>query len=214
MGDEKYREADYLEKAYWNRDLSLSEIAQECGCVPNTVRYWMDKHDIPRKERLDACRRERCTFRTTHDGYEIASSQIDGQTRKVFIHRLIMVANCGFEALENRHVHHKNGIPWDNRPENLTALTPSEHQAIHIRENQGRDELPWRDRDRLMSVYWGRGLTIEEIADRWGCNHNTISYWLHKHELGARNRGANKPSDGQRKLEDFCTRAGKSGSGD
>jgi len=28
-------------------------------------------------------------------------------------------------------VHHLNGIPWDNRPENLDVITTAEHNRIH-----------------------------------------------------------------------------------
>jgi len=33
--------------------------------------------------------------------------------------------------VKDKHVHHKNGIPWDNRPENLEAMSRQEHRTIH-----------------------------------------------------------------------------------
>lgn len=38
-------------------------------------------------------------------------------------------------------VHHKNNIPWDNRLENLEAMSRSEHSILHW--EKGDIELHW-----------------------------------------------------------------------
>jgi len=52
------------------------------------------------------------------------------------VHRLAAVAWFGFDAVKNKHVHHKNGIPWDNRECNLEPISPEEHNTIH---HKGKD---------------------------------------------------------------------------
>lgn len=43
------------------------------------------------------------------------------------IHRLVAVAEYGFDEVDGNHVHHKNGVRFDNRPSNLEVLSNSEH---------------------------------------------------------------------------------------
>jgi hypothetical protein len=57
----------------------------------------------------------------------------NGAVEHVLVHRLLAVAEYGFDAVAGKHIHHKNGIRWDNRLENLEVLTPSEHAKLHGR---------------------------------------------------------------------------------
>lgn len=42
-------------------------------------------------------------------------------------HRAVLEAHLGRPLRRGEHVHHRNGDPLDNRPENLEALTAAEH---------------------------------------------------------------------------------------
>ena len=64
-------------------------------------------------------------------GYLVATDACDA----IGIHRLVAVAEYGIEAVKEMHVHHDNGVRWDNRVENLKLMTPSDH-ARHHREEQ------------------------------------------------------------------------------
>jgi histone H3/H4 len=55
------------------------------------------------------------------------------------LHRLVAVADYGFDAVADNHVHHQNSIPWDNRPSNLVVMGVEEHHRRHARERE-RDE--------------------------------------------------------------------------
>lgn len=49
----------------------------------------------------------------------------------VLEHRLVWEQNNARELRRDEEVHHINGIRTDNRPENLVALTKSEHYQTH-----------------------------------------------------------------------------------
>lgn len=50
----------------------------------------------------------------------------------LYLHRLTAFAQGQIEDLtDDRHVHHVDGDRWNNRPENLEALTPEEHERRH-----------------------------------------------------------------------------------
>lgn len=64
-------------------------------------------------------------------------------------HRLVWEETRG-ELLERHlHVHHINGVRDDNRPENLVALTRSEHQQLHAVD---RDPVNDETRNRLSAA--------------------------------------------------------------
>ena len=48
----------------------------------------------------------------------------------VYEHRLIMESIIGRHLTYNEHIHHINGKRWDNRPENLQIMSPSEHSKL------------------------------------------------------------------------------------
>jgi hypothetical protein len=65
-------------------------------------------------------------------GHAMLQNKYKGETFSVPVHRLVAVAEYGFDEVKNMDVHHKNEIKWDNRPENLELLTRSEHRKLHV----------------------------------------------------------------------------------
>lgn len=93
------------------------------------------------------------------------------------VHRLMMVAEEGFDALEDKVVHHKNHIPWDNRTENLELMSRAEHSSHHseywyddedlIADLRAGAEVLGRPPKRTDVANWGE-YDPQVYANRWG----------------------------------------------
>ncbi|WP_394297586.1 HNH endonuclease [Halorubrum sp. BV1] len=47
---------------------------------------------------------------------------------------MLAVSEYRFDSVHNMDVHHQNGIPWDNRPENIELISKEEHDRHHANE--------------------------------------------------------------------------------
>jgi hypothetical protein len=63
-------------------------------------------------------------------------------------HRLVMEKKIGRYLLASEHVHHKNHVRHDNRPDNLELLDGKEHNRRHALKNGlGKDRKDYRFRN-------------------------------------------------------------------
>lgn len=54
MKDKQYKNKDWLYKKYWEKDLSVNQIADICELSDEGIRKWMIKYNIPRRGRSEA----------------------------------------------------------------------------------------------------------------------------------------------------------------
>lgn len=145
----EYRNEAWLRHQYWELGKTTNDIAEICDIDRSNVVRWMDRHDIETRDVSDydgheltkkarrARRRVGASYRTNTNGYETwRSKDPNGKHRAMKVHRLLAIAEFGVEAVKGKHVHHKNGIKWDNRPDNIELATNSEHLKEHYKERE------------------------------------------------------------------------------
>ena len=118
-----------LTDAYHGEGLTLAEVADRFDVSETTVYRWFDQYEIDTRSRGPR-EKPHVHFRTDGKGYERWIDAVGDGRRVVRVHRLVAVAEYGFYRVAGNHVHHESGVPWDNRPDNLIPLTPSEHNAL------------------------------------------------------------------------------------
>jgi hypothetical protein len=129
---------EQLNEWYVEQGMNLREISNKVDVSTTTVARRMSEAGIPR--RGGGVRTAQSTFRTNVDGYE----EVSGTHQTVPLHRLIAVAEWGFENVKNREVHHLNGCTFHNTLSNLQLCHPSEHTKLHHRKKhfkEGQSEL-------------------------------------------------------------------------
>ena len=74
----------------------------------------------------------------TKNGYiSVYDLKRDGKRQLHLEHRVVMEALLGRKLTRREYVHHINGNPADNRPENLMVMTPAEHTKFHADMRKG-----------------------------------------------------------------------------
>ena len=191
-GERPYREEEFLISLYIDQELSMTEIGKRVGRDGGTIQYWLKKHGIERRSREEAqqLRRLRGTdvgFYTRTDGYEEISTTHDREYERFLHHRLIAVAEYGYEAVVDNHVHHALEIPWANWREVLDVVSPAEHREKHARKSRERGEADtFQEESLLRELYWDDGLTTDEISHEVGCSRDMVEYWMRHHGIETR----------------------------
>lgn len=129
-----WRDEEKIRRLYCDEKLTMQEIADRFDVGIDAIHRSIEDFGIESRSHNEGGRKssgwvERVTYYTKSDGYEVAQ---DGYAKKsIKLHRLVAVAEFGIEAVTHNLVHHKNGITWDNRPENLEVMSRPEHCKHH-----------------------------------------------------------------------------------
>lgn len=124
---------EFLRELYHGQTMTATAIANYWDCAQSTISNWLDNHGIEKRSRSEAMSigygtYRKIPFQTRYNGYE----QWYHARRSIDVHRLLAVAEYGVEEVAGAYVHHKNRIPWDNRPENIEVFQENgEHSRQH-----------------------------------------------------------------------------------
>lgn len=179
--DKPYTDESVLRELYLNRELTTREIGDIVGSTGSTVSRWLDKHGIPARENwkagveaaVESNKNGYASHNIHESGYEYWYSKEgeDRTSRMVYVHRLLAVAEHGFDAVCDMDVHHDNGVKWDNRPDNIRIVSKQEHAQIEDRTRITDEELLDEIR-RLADVVGGRQ-TCRDLQNEGAYSHPT-----------------------------------------
>jgi len=127
--DLRYKNKEWLQEEYIEKDRTQKSIAEECGVSGTTVSYWCEKFDLRKPETA--------YFGVQTDGYEQwRDGAGEGSTDSVLVHRLLATLKVDdLDELGGKVIHHENGVQRDNRLENIRAVSREEHQEIHAEQS-------------------------------------------------------------------------------
>jgi predicted DNA-binding protein YlxM (UPF0122 family) len=127
---------DALRELYHDENKSLEEVGEELDASAKAVQRPMERFEIPRRDPRHT--RDAPTL-YVNDGYKTWHINDWNDQYNVRVHRLVAVAEHGYEAVKSNVVHHKNRHKCDNRTENLELMTQAEHNREHSEEAFGDD---------------------------------------------------------------------------
>jgi hypothetical protein len=188
-----WRDEETLREEYVHKQRSSTELAEEWGCSGRTVWNWARKHgfikysELPKftlgspktEERPDGSRKSAAGY----ERHRVMDS--GGSGAYIYHHRLLAVAEWGLDAVRDMDVHHKNSIPWDNRPDNLELLTKAEHAQEHQATEMVNGE-PWYAEDNLHRLYYELEWSTTDIADEYDVRSSTVREHMDKHGMERR----------------------------
>jgi len=150
--DKPYTDEEWLREQYLEKENSLHDIAAECDVTGAAILKWARRFDIPRRNTADHLKNSEVTVHEERGEvgklpgawitYQVNS--VDNKsTKSVKEHQLVMLREGADpeKVFSNGeyHVHHKNGIRWDNRLENLELITATEHAKHHTEQRTRTD---------------------------------------------------------------------------
>ena len=132
--EETYRNPEWHREMHWDRSLTRKEMAERAGVKESTIINWASRLGVPTRYGSTGPAKFRTRESTGHETWRSMRHVSDA---RVAVHQLLAIS----EGADPRkifsngqyHVHHRNGIPWDNRPANIEVLSREEHARRHFK---------------------------------------------------------------------------------
>lgn len=146
-----------LVKLYWDQGLSIPEMAARLSCSEDAIRSRMQEYDIPRRTPAESAQLSR--------GIDFPEQL----AREWYEHQQLSLTDiaerlgCSETAVRNKLIQY-----------GIERRTPWAHEAIDLGE------------DELRRLYEEESLTVEAIAETYGCSPATVSRKMSKYGIKAR----------------------------
>lgn len=145
--DKPYTDEGWLRREYVDNKRAMSAIADECDVSAAVILKWLRRFDIPTRSANEHQKTSPAGYQTMPHGYELATSKLNGDVSRVYIHQLVAIADGADPhkvfSKGKWHCHHKNSIRWDNRHGNIEFKRGEEHMREHSGERVRTETGEW-----------------------------------------------------------------------
>jgi len=133
-----WRDEGKFREKYVEKGMGVESMADEWHTSTQTIRRWRDNHDVEPKHSGGYY------GGGIPEGSQSAGERVDRYPRLFsdgpYVHQLVALYKGAdpekvFSSGE-WHVHHKNEIPWDNRPSNIEVVSRADHIGEHVVQSQ------------------------------------------------------------------------------
>ena len=213
-----WRDPDRLRKKYCDEEKSIFEIGDEWDCHYETVRRWLDNHDIETREtggdNYDGPYRDPELLRRLYWDEEKTCSEVAEELDCSTVSVERWLRRNGIETRDGsrgggspkdapwrdeetlRELYVDQELPMREVGEKLgcaisTVRSNLEKHGIERRPGCGQPQhrnAPWRDEETLRRLYEDEGYTSTELAEKWDTTSVTVCNWLHKFDIPVRGR--------------------------
>jgi GTP cyclohydrolase I len=131
-----YKDADTLERMYWEEKMTMSEIGDEFGVTGETIRRWMEKFEIPRRSQTDYAK-------LAYDEDLIEMRREDAKKQMQDEEQIeVREEKCGYEWTEEQREELRE-MKEETGRHNYRKKAFSEYDAVcqHCGEVEGEDNL-------------------------------------------------------------------------
>lgn len=170
--NDDYKDCEKLKELYIERGLGFEKISKLFDVSPQAIETSVKKCDINTRKPDDEKPAAYTVVESGHPRWETVHGD---EHHSVQVHRLLAVCEYGFDAIKGKVVHHKNGVPWDNRAKNIKPMTHGEHTSHHrkIYNQEKRNEIAkdfveseLTQREYAKEVDFSRG-TLREMVNEY-----------------------------------------------
>lgn len=144
--DVPWRDEELMRELYQSQKMQAGDIADRFDTTAGNINRWLDRLEIEKRDPDYEMKRRLwegpAPYETTERGYTRWSVKQDRERAIVYVHRLLAVAEYGFDVVAGCDTHHKNEIRFDNRPENIEVVDRSDHGTYHSNRRWGNEPVP------------------------------------------------------------------------
>jgi DNA-binding transcriptional MerR regulator len=169
----------------------------------NTDAPWKDEEqlrqkyyeeDLTVKELADLWGTTYDTIRYYKDKFEIPNKTVSSRFDAGEIDRLYWQKDMSLNDVGDYYDACGTHILRFMKENNIPRRTPDHEKGVK-----------WKNQDTLQNLYWGKGMTLEEIGDELGCSASTVGRWMKRFGIEREDTPEKKPPSYRTKKNGYET---------